>query len=124
MSISATFSIKEIRHSICGDIYPTSDPECRDPIVMQVRLENYCSSEKSCAEKICQSVGKKLVSYERCPGAPGSCTLPRAVYFKHTSTTCTTENCMATWGNDGSTSIAYSEIHCTGGDKQSTNYFF
>ena len=117
-------SMRKIRSSFCGDIYPTSDEECHAPLVMQVRTKDYCSSEVSCAEKVCESVGKKLVSYERCPGAPQVCNLPRAVQFSYESFTCLTENCIQRWTNDGSSYFVFSIIQCTGSIKCIGNYLY
>ena len=124
LSISSAMSMRKIRSSFCGDIYPTSDEECHAPLVMQVRTKDYCSSEVSCAEKVCESVGKKLVSYERCPGAPQVCNLPRAVQFSYESFTCLTENCIQRWTNDGSSYFVFSIIQCTGSIKCIGNYLY
>lgn len=114
-------SIREIRNSICGNIYPTSDSECQDPLAMQVKMENYCSSEDSCAEKVCESVGKSLLSYEQCSEKP--CNMARATLFSQSSPSCTSNSCMQDWYNDGSTYIVYSKISCTSMLKHFGNHF-
>ena len=104
--------MREIRNTICGYIYPTSHPECQDPLAIQVLSENYCSSEKSCAEKVCESIGQILLSYERCSSIV--CNVPLAVSFGQNSPSCKSNDCINGWTNSGRF-IVYSNIHCLGG---------
>ena len=76
-------------------------------------MTNYCSSEKSCAEKVCESVGKILFSYERCFSASSdSCNASSAVHISNGSPSCKSKGCIAYYNNDGIQYVVYSNIRC------------
>ena len=85
-------------------------------------MPNYCKSEKSCAEKVCESVNKTLVSYERC--SDSSCQTPIFYQFGQSSSSCRLTNCDEAHNNVGTVSIVYHNIHCAGKLQHSGNHFY
>ena len=85
-------------------------------------MPNYCKSEKSCAEKVCESVNKTLVSYERCPDS--SCQSSIFYRFGHSYPSCKSTNCAERHNNVGTISIVYLNIHCAGKLQHSGNHFY
>ena len=109
-------TIQDVRGRVCGHVVSI----CPDPFMIQVATaNNYCSSAQSCATKICESVDRKLLSYERCSGAPASTSLRRAILFGNANNmqkfaSCECANSGDTYSNDGTNYFSYSKIKCTG----------
>ena len=107
--------MQDIRNSICG----ATATACTDPFIIQVNVVS-CSSESSCATKVCESAGySSLVSYERCSGAPEACLGRRGVLLSRENR-CGCEN--GDWINNGEEFFAYSSIQCAGSLEFVNNY--
>ena len=108
---SDKLAMEDIRNSICG----ATATACTYPFMIGVLTFGSCSSESSCATKVCESTGhSSVVSYERCSGAPGYCWGRAGVLLDRAGGNDCGCSTRSSWNNNGEEFFAYSSIRCEG----------